>query len=419
MRRILLVGLLVLAAASAQAQKIGIAAVVNDTVITTADLQDRRDALLALSGAPATPELAGRLLPQALQQLINEALQLEEAKRLAIRVDEKELQATIAEMEKSRGRPEGSFKKFLSERNLSVATMEQQFRAQLAWNKVVMKRLRRNVTITDDEVARAQIAESNKAGEPYIRIAAISLPIPSPNDESTVATLARSLAQRLEAGQPFVQVVREVAGRKDVRLNPSMWVPEASLEPNIASAIRAMKAGEVTQPLRSLNTYQIVQLLDRKALREASPNTELVLKQIRLPIRRNAPAAEVDALVKIAEAARANPGTCNDQSIAGIENPKAQGVEVSFARRQMKDLSAEIRPVIQALSVNEVTEPFSTPQGLQLVMLCERMEAVSALPDAEKVKQQLFAEKIELEAGKHLRNLKRDAFIDIKIDEKS
>jgi hypothetical protein len=34
------------------------------------------------------------------------------------------------------------------------------------------------------------------------------------------------------------------------------------------------------------------------------------------------------------------------------------------------------------------------------------------------VEQKLFAEKIELEAEKHLRNLKRDAFIEIKFGEK-
>ena len=50
-------------------------------------------------------------------------------------------------------------------------------------------------------------------------------------------------------------------------------------------------------------------------------------------------------------------------------------------------------------------------------MLCERTEPASKLPNADVVRQRLFGEKMELEAQKLLRNLRRDAFIDIKSDD--
>jgi peptidyl-prolyl cis-trans isomerase SurA len=73
---------------------------------------------------------------------------------------------------------------------------------------------------------------------------------------------------------------------------------------------------------------------------------------------------------------------------------------------------------VGTLNVTEVSEPFATKQGIQMLMLCEKIEPASALPDRKQVERKLFAEKIELEAEKHLRNLKRDAFIEIKFGEK-
>lgn len=406
------------AAVPAVAQKLEIAAVVNDTVITSLDLVERRDIMLAMSGMPPSEPLVRRMTAQALQTLINEALQQEEIKRLSIEVDKKEIREALRSIEQSRGRPKGSLRKFMQENKLSLASMEAQIKTQIGWNKVVTRRLRRNVNVADEDVLRAQQALANAPGVPQVQIAAISLPIPNEKEEPKTAAFAREIRARLASGEAFLDVARSLSGRPDVRLNPSIWVPEEKLEPAMLAVIGTLKAGQVTEPLRSMNTYQIVQLQDRRVVKPVAPNTEIALKQIQLSLDEKTDAREVDTLMSIAQEVRKHPGDCNQRGIAGIQDFEGLKIDVSYLRTKLGDVSEELLPIVSILNVSEVSEPFATKEGMQMLMLCEKIEPSVSLPDKEQVKQKLFAEKMELEAEKHLRNLKRDAFIDIKLDDK-
>jgi len=419
MRRRTLVCLsLIMLSVPANAERLEIAAIVNDTIITTLDVVDRRDLLLALSGQEPSPQLARRITAQSLQNLIDESLQTEEAKRLSIKVDKKEIEEAVQNIEQMRGRPPGSLKKFIAENHLSYNSMTNQLRAQIAWNKVVSKRLRRNVNVAEEEILRAQQALANSPGDPQVQIAAISLPIPDEKSESNVATLAKELRERLAGGEPFEQVAQGLVGRKDVRLSPSIWVPEEKLEPALLAVINTMQPGQVTQPLRSQNTYQIVYLGDRRVVKPAPPSTEMALKQITLSLDQTAPVQEVDTLMNIAKEVRQNPGDCVHKGIAGIQDFEGLKIDVTYLRTRLGDVSDELLPIVSTLGVTEVSEPFATKEGIQMLMLCEKIEPANALPDRNQVQQKLFAEKMELEAEKHLRNLKRDAFIEIKFGEK-
>jgi peptidyl-prolyl cis-trans isomerase SurA len=65
--------------------------VVNDEVVSLQDLADRLELVLLTSGIPDTPQARSRLAPQVLRSLIEEALQLQEAARLNVTVDEQEI----------------------------------------------------------------------------------------------------------------------------------------------------------------------------------------------------------------------------------------------------------------------------------------------------------------------------------------
>jgi peptidyl-prolyl cis-trans isomerase SurA len=89
--------------------------------------------------------------------------------------------------------------------------------------------------------------------------------------------------------------------------------------------------------------------------------------------------------------------------------------KVQLVRTHVGDLSPQQRSIVSHLEVGDVSEPLFGPDAVRLVVLCEKVEpSEGTLPNAEAIRQQLFAEKLELEAQKHLRNLRREAFIDIK-----
>ena len=64
-----------------------------------------------------------------------------------------------------------------------------------------------------------------------------------------------------------------------------------------------------------------------------------------------------------------------------------------------------------------------SPEGISLFMLCERTDeaapaAAPAAKDApgsdDAIRETIFAEKLQLEAQKYMRNLRRDAFIEVR-----
>ena len=75
-----------------QAQKANqIAAIVNDKVISTFDLQERIQLIIFSAGLPNNNKQKRSLAPQVLRDLIDETLKNEEAERLNIRVTNKEI----------------------------------------------------------------------------------------------------------------------------------------------------------------------------------------------------------------------------------------------------------------------------------------------------------------------------------------
>lgn len=406
----LLLALFVLAAPfAAQAERINIAAIVNDEVITTTDVNERAELLMAVNGLPPTAEVQQKLRPRVVESLVNEALQMQEAKRLSIAVKKAELDAAVNQLEQSRGQASGTMDTFLNDRGLSRRSLDAQLSAQLAWNKVVQRKLRREVSISADEIARAQTAQAAAPGVAEVKMAAITVMAAKPEEETAAATQANEIAQVMRQGVPFNLVAVEQANKKNVRISAPTWVEEDALQPGLQQAVRSLRPGEVTPPIKSQNTYQLIQVLERRVAKKLPDTTEVAVKEMSLPAPTQATAQSIMKLEEQIAALRKNPGSCMDMT-TGV--PEAQ---VRYQRAQLKEVSPDARRAVSQIGVTEVSEPVLSPQAVRLFLLCERIEpGMGNLPPADEVRQKLFADKIELEAQKLLRNLKRDAFIEIK-----
>lgn len=412
MRNIAAIAWVVLAfAGTAKAQRIDIAAIVGDEIITTTEVAERRDLVIATNNLAPTIENQKRVIPRVIESLIDENIQMQEAKRLSISISKDQLNAAVAKLEESRRIPQGSLRDTLQRQGLSVRSLEDQLTAQLAWTKVVQRKLRREVSISQDEIARAQQAAAADPGIPQIRITAISVLVLKPGDEPAAAGFAKDIYDKLKAGMPINDMLMKLNGRQDVRISPPGWVDEEKLQPAMQQALRPMQPNEVTPPLKSMNTFQIIQVLERRVAKKVPDSTEVVLKEIALPVPPKPDKKSILALRDAAEAVVKNPGDCTSDAV-GVPGSSAK---TKFSRLNFGSLPPELKPIIADLGVTEVTEPLMSETAVRMFMLCERIDpALGNLPPAAEVRRELFNEKIELEAEKHLRNLKRDTFIEIK-----
>lgn len=401
--------LLLVVSRPASAAQTSIAAIVGEEAITTTDVAERRDLIMATAGIPMTVENQTKITPRIVQSLVDEALQQQEAKRQSITVGDDEVSKAIEQMQAHGERPE-SIREFVRKHGLSQRSLESQVRAQLAWGKVVQRKLRRNVSVSQDEVRRAQQAAAAAPGEEEMRLQGFDIDA-SATKNSAAEKLAADIALELKSGADMAALAAKYIRNPSVHYNPPTWIGESQLPPGLAKGLRSLKPGETTPPLPNGKAIQLIQVMERRTAPKLDDTTEYALKQIAIAVPRKRDKASLAQLRTAAATLRANPGDCTSETVPEVALP----VKVNFARMQLGALSPPQRSVVNHLEVGEVSEPLMGADALRLIMMCEKIEpSTGALPDAEKIRQQLFAEKIELEAQKHLRNLRRDAFIDIK-----
>ncbi len=412
---------------SAAADSVGIVAVVDDQVISTIDLNDRMALVMGTTGIPDTPETRARLAPQILHQLVDEKLQMEDASRASITITDAKLHDGVAQIEKQSGKAPGSLEQYLESKGLSKASFYAQVRAQMAWAEIVMKKIRPKIRISDQEVARfvkRKEESPNKSNE--VLIASIQLPVDAPANEPAVHKLADKLAGEIKTGASFEAVATQFSSSTGgTKSAEPFWVELSQLDPAIAAAIAKIDKGGITEPVRTGGGYQILKLMDARqapntatdAIAEA-PRAELAYKQIQMTLKPDAKTKDADILLQQAKEVAKAPGKCTEKTMAAAANVTDVDYKVSLARDVSTAIAEPLRDVLMKLKVGGVSDPVVSPQEANVWVLCERMDlppstsAVSAANDAAR--EVIYKEKLELEAQKYLRNLRREAFIEVR-----
>ena len=160
------------------------AAVVNDDVISIADVTARMRLVFASSNIEDTPESRQRVARQVVRILIDEKLQMQEAKRLNLKVSDEEIAGALGNIEAQNNLPKGGLDKMLAGRGIERVTLVDQLTATLAWGKVVRQNLNRVTPISDEEIDAAIARQRETADQPRARISEIFLAVSNPQQDA-------------------------------------------------------------------------------------------------------------------------------------------------------------------------------------------------------------------------------------------
>ncbi len=395
-------------------QPLSIAAVVNDDIVTTLDVDNRMKLVLATTQLSDTPDVREGIRPQLLRGLIDERLQLQEAQSKNIEVSEDDLNQAIGTIEQQRGLPPGGLMAKLASLGVPSSTFTEQVRAQLAWTKLALRTLRPKVKVSEEELdrERRKVLQRGSGAGNEVEIELLALPVDKPENDAQVKTLAEKLVNEIRSGAPFESVARGLTGSANIK---PFWITTDQLDPLLAQALESASTNTVTSPVRTLEGYTIVKLLNRRAsIAAPSSITEVAVKEILLKLHPNATRSDVDLMLSIGKEVAKNPGNCSEKSIAGVQSLSPEDITVQFRRDNQDTMPEALKAIVSALPVGSVSEPFASQEGIRLFMLCERVEKSAPLADRDETMQRLLQEKLELEAQKYLRNLRRNAFIEIR-----
>ena len=398
----------------AHAQEIRIAAVVNNQIVTGDDLAARLKLVMSASGIPDTPENRQRLISRVLRSLIDEKLQMQEAKRLNIAVSDKEVQDALGRIEQRNNMAKGGLDAYLAHAGIPRSTLIDQITAAIAWEKVVHNSLAQDVTISDEEVNEAMSRLKEDVGKPQYRIAEIFLSIDNPSQESDVHNLADRLISQIRAGANFAAVAQQFSQSPSAAVGGDIgWVTASQLGPQLGEAAQKMKPGEMSYPVRTTAGYYILYLVQQRTLGAADPNdTMLSLAEVVFPLSDTASPDERQHVMAQAQQVSATAKSCGEMAKIGHEQAPQFSTEIPQVRAG--DLPPNLRSQVLALKVAEASKPLPLHGGIGVIMICRRQNPTGGMPTREQVADSLGRERLDALARRYMRDLRRGAFVDIR-----
>lgn len=254
--------LLVLLAAQVSAQTVSrIAAIVNDEIITTYQLQQ---AATEAGQELSNEQLAGRDNP-VLQKLIDDLLLSQRIKELGLTVSEEELDAAITDVQRQNNLTREQLIDALSAQGMPFATYQNNLRDEILRYKLIGREVNSQIEVTNKQV-RAYFREhiDDYRVPPKIHLQRISFKLPPANTEQqleAVRELAATVYDQLTVErQPYEEVLASLGNAAEgVDMD---FFEEADLLPVIQQAVKNLEPGQVTEPIEVGEQIHLFQVAD-------------------------------------------------------------------------------------------------------------------------------------------------------------
>ena len=277
-----------------------IVAVVNNDAITLAELQE---SILMFrqenrQQAAITDEELSR---QFLTRLIDNRLQLQEAERDKIIVDDLELNEEITERMKRFGtKTIEEFETLVKSQGLTVEAVRKRLRDSLRVTKVIRRRVTLRVSVTDPEIT--QYIEDNRVKlETGLSYHARHILIVPANETDASWEAARIRAdmirsQTLEGGD-FAELAKQHSRDASAKEGGDLGaLRRGELSQDIEEEILSLRPGEVSQPYRSQLGYHVFRLESKESL--DGEGLQRIRQQIRDILFREKYEARLEAWIK-------------------------------------------------------------------------------------------------------------------------
>ena len=388
-------------------------AIINGEVITQTDV-DQRLALMAIANnAPIPANEIDRLRQQILSNLIDETLQIQAAKAEEIEISDADIDKTVARVASNVKQTPDQMAAYLKTRGSSIKSIRRQILGEMAWRRLQSKKIESTVSVGEEEVKAVIDKLTKSKGTEEFRVGEIFISANSAN-EAQAAAKAQQIYQALQQGGSFVGYARQMSEASTAAVGGDLgWVRPEQLPDELGNAIRQMRPGMVSAPIKLAGGYSIVAVQDmRKILTADLRDSVLTLKQVTVSFPAGTTRAQAEPLVaRFAQAAQ-NIGGCGGAERIGSE---LNAEVVQSDEVKMRDLPPALQEMMMQMQVGQATRPFgSIEEGVRVLVLCGRDVADPSMPSFDQVYAQLNEERINLRSRRYLRDLRRDAIIDFR-----
>ena len=388
-------------------------AIVNGDVITQTDV-DQRLALLAIANGGKIPaEEMDSLRQQVLRNLIDETLEIQAAKTEKIEWKKSDIDRTVERVAAGVKQNPDQLAKFLETNGSSIASLRRQIEGEIAWQRLQSAKIESGISVGDDEVkAVLDKLNASKGTEEY-KVGEIFLSA-TPDTQAQTLANANKILEQLRNGASFAGYARQYSEASTAAVGGDLgWVRPEQLPAPIATTLRDMSPGTVSNPIPVPGGVSIIAVQDtRKILTRDPRDAVLSLKQVSITFPKGTTREVAEPIVaRFNEAAR-NVGGCGGAEKIATE---FHGEIVQQDGVKMRDLPPALQQMMLQMQVGQATQPFgSLDEGVRTLVICGRDEVDPTAPSYDEIYSQLNEERVNNRSRRYLRDLRRDAVIEFR-----
>lgn len=385
-------------------------AIVNDVVITGTDVDQRVAMIVGLQKLAIKPEERDQLKLAMLRQLIDETLQIQEAKANEITVDPKEIEDGFKRVSRNFGRTPEEMRTWLKQNGSSERSVKRQIEAEMAWSRLLRRRV--NINVGEAEVNAMLKRMEEAKGSDEFHVFEIYRNATSDRAQE-VFTEMQKMIQQMRDGTPFDYLARTYSETTTKSVGGDLgWIRPVMLPDQLAKAVQEMQPGQVAGPIELPTGFSILYLAEKRQVGMPNPlDAQLSLRQLTITFAAGTSEAQATKRAgDFATATQAIKGCGDVAKIAAAQNAEV----VDRDGITLGSLPPALQNLIMPLQVGQVTQPFGTIQdGVRVLVICGRDEPkVANLPSAEQLQEQIEDQRINLRAQRMLRDLRRDALVE-------
>lgn len=380
----------------------GIAAVVNNDIVTTHDLRQRTLFMVATTGIKRDEESIARAQRQALRNLVDEHIQMQEAQKFEQSIGDEEVNRSVARLIGRNGLDPNEVVERLASVGVSIETMRDQVRSEIAWQRIINGLYGSRIRISDAQIDETLNRISANASKPNYRVAEIYIEA-TPDIGGIEGALegAEAMIQQISDGAPFPLLAQQFSSAPTAAKGGDMgWIREGELRPEIDRVIVQMEKGNLSKPIQVPGGVYVVALLDKKI---SEADTLYTLQQI--VVKNDDIEAAKSTLSDLS-------GTLSSCETLSDDVADLDGVtSADMGEIKSSDLTDDVLKVLESTDVGGLSQPIDRPDGAVSIMVCSREASGSDIPTRDQIEDRLMDQQLAQASKRHLRDLRRKATI--------
>lgn len=394
----------------------GVAATVNDEIISTYDLVQRMRLIMVTSGIQPTEDTIPQLQREALRSLVDEHLQLQELRRVE-KENKIDIVATDAEVDeqigmwaKDNNTTGDQMLARLAAQGVGAETLKAQIRADMSWQQYIRGRFGQRLKVGEDQIKAAIQRLSEEASKPQYQVSEIYIDAARVGGMDVALRGAQSLIDQMQQGAPFASVARQFSSSTTAANGGDAgWITAGQMPPEVDQALDQLRPGQLSRPVATQDGVYILYLRDK---RSGASATLVNLKQVAVPLEGEPTADQLAAATATLEKVRPLVTGCNDlEAKAGTVDGVVAG---DLGEVDVATLTPGFADAANNTPVGQLSQPVRSPGGLHLVMVCGRRQSGSDALTPEQVENKLKGQQLSLIERRVMRDLRNSATIEMR-----